>query len=101
MFTSPTWFARFLRNMSKSFVLLAFSLPVWGFAASTDPIQFFNTRVRPILVSQCFTCHTDTKMGGLQLDSREHALKGGNSGPAVVPGNAEQSLLIRAVSHTH
>src|SRR6266567_1822501 len=70
-------------------------------AASSDPVDFFKTRVRPILANQCYSCHTDTKMGGLQLDSREHVLKGGNSGPAVVPGNPDQSLLIRAVNHTH
>src|SRR6266851_5729795 len=86
--------------MSRLFVLLAF-LPVCSLAGTSDPVEFFNTRVRPILASRCFTCHTDAKMGGLQLDSREHALKGGNSGPAIVPGNAEQSLLIRALSHTH
>jgi cytochrome c553 len=40
-------------------------------------------------------------MGGLQLDSREHLLKGGNSGPAIVPGKPDESLLIRAVAHTH
>src|SRR5262249_35051809 len=61
----------------------------------------FRTRVRPILTNHCYACHTSTHMGGLQLDSREHVLKGGNSGPAVLPGNPNQSLLIRAVTQTH
>jgi hypothetical protein len=69
-------------------------------AAPNDPIEFFKERIRPILVNNCFSCHTNLKMGGLQLDSLEHVLKGGNSGPAVVPGNADQSLLIQAVSYT-
>jgi hypothetical protein len=68
-------------------------------AASNDPVDFFKSRVNPILVSKCHTCHTNLKMGGLQLDSFEHLLKGGNSGPAVVPGSADQSRLIRAVSY--
>lgn len=101
MFTTRMWFAKSSRSMSRLFALLAFGLPACSLGASSDPIEFFNTRVRPILASHCVICHTDAKMGGLQLDSREHALKGGNSGPAIVPGNAEQSLLIRAVSHTH
>src|SRR5262245_18068931 len=63
---------------------------------------FFETRVRPVLVKSCFTCHTGGNiMGGLRLDAREHLLKGGNSGPAILPGNPEGSLLIQAVSHTH
>src|ERR1700685_3282778 len=67
--------------------------------ASSDPVDFFKNRVRPVLVSNCYTCHTNLKMGGLELDSLDHILKGGNSGPAVVPGNAQQSRLIRAVSY--
>src|SRR5258706_3374859 len=67
--------------------------------ASNDPVDFFKSRVRPILISNCYTCHTNLKMGGLQLDSLEHILKGGNSGPTVVPGHAEQSRLIHAVTY--
>jgi hypothetical protein len=42
----------------------------------------------------CFACHTAAHSGGLQLDSRDSLIKGGNSGPAIVPGNPEHSLLI-------
>ena len=70
-------------------------------AASTANIDFFETRVRPLLAKNCYGCHTSTRMGGLQLDSREHVLKGGNSGPAIVPGDPEHSLLIQAVQYTH
>ena len=66
-----------------------------------DPIEFFKQRILPVISSNCFTCHTAAKMGGLQLDSRENLLKGGNSGPAIVPGKPDESLLIRAVAHTH
>jgi mono/diheme cytochrome c family protein len=65
---------------------------------AADP---FDSRVRPLLVKNCFTCHTTNRMGGLEMTSREALLKGGNSGPAIVPGNPDQSLLIQAVRHTH
>ncbi len=66
-----------------------------------DPQEFFETRIRPLLVNKCFACHADLKSGGLQMDSREHLLKGGNSGPAIIPGDPGQSLLIQVVSYTH
>jgi mono/diheme cytochrome c family protein len=72
-----------------------------GSAAAADPGEFFETHVRPVLAKNCFGCHTSTHMGGLQLDSREHALQGGNSGAAIVPGHADQSLLIQAITQRH
>ena len=70
-------------------------------AVANDPTEFYKSRVRPILASQCYTCHTESHVSGLQMDSREALMKGGQSGPAIVPGNPDGSLLIRAVSHTH
>ncbi len=72
-----------------------------GSALAQTPGEFFESRVRPVLSKNCFACHTGSKLGGLQLDSREHLLKGGNSGPAIVPGQPESSLLILAVQRTH
>src|SRR5437764_1267806 len=46
----------------------------------------FELTIRPLLATKCYSCHTDTKSGGLQLDTREHILAGGNSGPAIKPG---------------
>src|SRR5712692_7675356 len=69
--------------------------------SKSESNEFFEHRVRPLLTKNCFACHTDTRMGNLQLDSREHALKGGNSGPALVPGKPEESLIIQAVRRTH
>jgi hypothetical protein len=62
--------------------------------------DFFETRVRPVLAANCYDCHADGQMGGLRVDSREGLLKGGRSGPAVVPGDPEKSLLIQAVRQT-
>ncbi|MBI1788559.1 MAG: PSD1 domain-containing protein [Acidobacteria bacterium] len=81
----------------RSLVWLLVTLPL----AAEDAREFFEMRVRPVLVRNCYACHTASRMGGLQLDSGENALKGGNSGPAIVPGDPEKSILIAAVSHTH
>jgi hypothetical protein len=59
--------------------------------------EYFEARVRPLLASNCFDCHTDKAAGGLRVDSREALLKGGDSGPAIVPGDPDKSLLIQAV----
>jgi hypothetical protein len=69
--------------------------------AADNSGEFFESRVRPVLAKNCYACHTNTRMGGLQLDSRENALKGGNSGPAIVPGHADQSLLVQAITQRH
>ena len=70
-------------------------------AAITDAQkEFFEARIRPVLAQQCFVCHTNSKMAGLRLDSREDILKGGKSGPAIVPGDPDKSLLIGAIRQT-
>ena len=64
--------------------------------------DFFEARIRPLLVEHCFQCHSAKKArGGLALDTREGLRKGGVSGPAIVPGNADQSLLIASVRHAN
>lgn len=67
-----------------------------------DGAAFFESKVRPILVERCYECHsmeTKTK-GGLALDSRSGWEKGGDTGPAIVPGQPADSLLIKAISYT-
>ena len=53
--------------------------------------------MRPILATECFSCHTDSQLGGLRLDSREAMLRGSKSGPAIVPGDPKKSLIVIAV----
>src|ERR1700683_1501379 len=65
-----------------------------------DSADFFEARIRPVLANNCFTCHAASELGGLRLDSREAILKGGKSGPAIVAGDPDKSLLIRAVRQT-
>jgi hypothetical protein len=62
--------------------------------------EFFEARIRPVLAQQCFACHTNSKMAGLRLDSLQDILKGGKSGPAIVPGDPDKSLLISAIRQT-
>src|SRR3954469_10529784 len=69
-------------------------------AATTAAADYFETRVRPVLAANCYDCHTNERMGGLRVDSRESLLKGGRSGPAIVPGDPDKSLLIAAVRQT-
>src|SRR6185295_8204775 len=62
--------------------------------------DFFELKVRPLLAASCYSCHTNSALGGLRLDSREALLKGGGRGPAIVPGDPEKSILIQAVRQT-
>src|SRR5882724_2578905 len=69
---------------------------------SKSDLDFFENKVRPILVNNCYKCHSHeiAKLkDGLSVEFRETLLKGGETGPAIVPGDAEQSLLIRAVRY--
>ncbi len=71
-------------------------------AADRAAMDFFETAVRPVLVQSCQKCHgPDKSSSGLRLDSREAILKGGASGPAIVPGQPGASLLVQAVAHSH
>ncbi len=65
-----------------------------------DAGEFFEKRIRPVLHEQCVKCHGPEKQkAGLRVDSREALLRGGDSGPALVPGDAAVSLLLKAVRH--
>ena len=73
--------------------------PVGAAQTARDP-EFFETKIRPVLAANCYDCHTEMRNGGLRLDSREAMLKGGRTGPAIVPGDPDKSLLIQAVRQT-
>jgi len=63
-------------------------------------VAFFENKVRPLLADHCYECHGQTrKKGGLRLDAKAFILKGGDSGPAAVVGNPEDSLLLKVLSH--
>ena len=77
-----------------------------GAAADASGIDFFERKIRPVLVEQCYKCHSaeagDKLKGGLLLDTREGLLKGGDSGKrSVVPNEPERSLLLEAIRYTN
>src|SRR5436309_11142190 len=83
------------------------AVPFFATAAEfkSQDYDFFEKRIRPVLVERCYECHSaeaEKLKGELLLDSREGMLKGGGSGkPAIVPGNAEASRLIEAIRYTN
>jgi hypothetical protein len=67
---------------------------------SEEGLAFFEKKIRPVLVAQCYKCHSATAKklkAGLMLDTRAGMRKGGESGPAIVPGDVRASLLLRAI----
>src|SRR5580698_9817647 len=71
-------------------------LPV--FASAAEPVDYLRD-VKPLLLKNCVGCHgPDLRRGSLRLDTTASALKGGDEGPAVVPGKGDDSLLVQAVS---
>jgi hypothetical protein len=74
------------------------SLQLSAVMAADDDL--FETQIRPTLVDQCFRCHGGEKTANhLRVDSRDMLIKGGDNGPAIVPGDVERSLLFSAIEH--
>ncbi len=71
---------------------------------TAEQLDFFEKKIRPVLSEKCYKCHSekaDKVKGGLVLDTREGARRGGDSGPAVAPGNLADSILIEAIRYTN
>jgi hypothetical protein len=90
-------------RLTAVLLLTAAVAPVTGGAEPAGTPEFFESKVRPVLVEHCLKCHGDLKgkspKGGLRLDSREAAIKGGDNGPVVVPGEPDKSRIIEAVRY--
>ena len=75
--------------------------PATVLAAEDDPaaVEFFERRIRPVLSQSCHSCHAQgaKNKGGLDLATRDGMLRGGRRGPAVVPGDPDASLLLKAI----
>jgi hypothetical protein len=104
--TSPP-FPSFLlpvRAASRSAVVLA-TLASGLLSAAPAPtpagLEFFETKIRPVLAQDCYECHRTggKRKAGLALDHRQALLTGGDSGPAIVPGDPAASLLLQAIRH--
>ncbi len=77
-------------------------------ASAAEPADFFESKIRPLLVQHCAKCHGDEKAtkgkepkGGLRTDGRAALLKGGDNGPSVVPGDLAKSKLIEAIRYAN
>lgn len=79
-------------------VLVLAELILPGSVRADEQDDYFEAKIRPVLAGTCFRCHGDSKTGGnLRIDSRDALMQGGDSGPAIVPGNPEESLLLKAI----
>jgi hypothetical protein len=91
-----------MQAVRLSFVLaLSLACSSIPLCAQADPVEFYRSKVRPILVKNCYACHTQNSMSGLRLDDRSALLRGGRRGPAVTPGNPAASLLWQTLTHQH
>src|SRR5262245_4145455 len=94
--------------MARLLIAVVASLLAWLPAARAgEPdsrgVDFFEKKIRPVLVEHCYACHSQEAKkvrAELLLDTRDGLLKGGESGPAVVPGNPGKSLLLQALRQT-
>src|SRR3954451_9377645 len=97
---APGWLALYLVFASPG--------PATAAGQAVDPRgrEFFEKTIRPVLVERCYSCHSTAARakkklrGGLLLDSAEGLRKGGDSGPALVPGKARDSLLLKTLYYT-
>src|SRR5881628_305205 len=102
------------RSVHVGLIIVAFSPHALGVAGvaqmreeqptfTREGIEFFETRIRPVLTEKCYKCHSagaEKIKGGLLLDSRSGWIKGGETGPVILPGDPEKSRLIHAVRYT-
>src|SRR5262249_53749020 len=91
------------RNCFRLSLLLGTALaggsPLWA-APPVAGLEFFEKEIRPILVEHCVKCHGGEKVrGGLKLTSGPNLRQGGDSGPVVMPGKPDESLLVKAIRY--
>lgn len=90
--------------------LCAWGICAWGLsltaattmAAEPDELEFFEKKIRPVLIEHCYKCHAESGesiKGGLELDHRDGMLQGGDSGPVLEPGKPDESLLISSLKY--
>ncbi|MFN7627345.1 MAG: c-type cytochrome domain-containing protein, partial [Pirellula sp.] len=99
--------------LSASMLVWLTSMPFAAFAQESgnavepnkptaEQLQFFEAKIRPVLIEHCYRCHSADGQGirgGLGVDNRDALVAGGESGPAIVPGNLEESLLWNAINY--
>src|SRR6266850_4456184 len=92
-----------LRLRSTLFALALVALTAGPAASQSLPDDFFESRIRPVLSTRCYACHSSklaAPKGELVLDTKAGVLKGGKLGPAILPGNPSESRLLTALRYT-
>src|SRR5262249_48471733 len=96
-----------MRNMNMKTKLWWAAVACLGALSSADAQSipanspdFFEAKIRPVLIKNCYSCHTTSQMSGLRVDSLDAITKGGKRGAAIVPGNPAGSLLLTAIRQT-
>ena len=86
--------------MRTTIHLLCLGVASVASAAAVD-VEFFESRIRPVLVERCYSCHNSAEQAdsGLAVDSRAGLLAGGDSGPTIVPGDPDSSYLMKVLRH--
>ena len=91
---------RIAHKILPSLCWLSMTLSFCSTSRCDDAEQFFESQIRPLLIDKCIGCHgAEKQSGGLRLDSRDALLKGGDSGTAIVPGDAANSRIVQAVRY--
>jgi len=93
---------KLMSTRSLSLLIALTAAHVVGADMTPDQRAFFESKIRPVLVKQCYECHSQTskKLGGkLLLDAPSEMIAGGESGPAVIPGKPDESLIVQAVRY--
>ena len=95
-----------MNNITSIFGLFAILVSISSGAdaqeISSEQLNFFESKIRPVLVKECYGCHsakTGATKGGLMVDTKDALRMGGDSGPSIVPGDLEESLLWSAINH--
>lgn len=90
----------FLKRFSPALLIASLASSLAAAEPTAAETEFFENKIRPVLVNRCYKCHStesEKLKGDLSVQFREALLKGGNTGPAIVPGKPEESLLIKAI----
>ncbi|MGV3534022.1 MAG: PSD1 and planctomycete cytochrome C domain-containing protein [Chthoniobacteraceae bacterium] len=90
------------RSLFFTAILAAGSASALAADPTPEQVQFFESKVRPVLSAKCYKCHSleeGKAKGGLTLDSKAGVLKGGDTGEALKPGDPDASLLIQAITY--
>lgn len=104
---APESHACVLPRRASPFLAVALSFSssaLLGSFAHANDDDFFEKKIRPVLAENCLECHSSSlgqTKGGLDLESRQGWESGGESGPVIVPGDTEKSLLLKAVAYAH